>query len=209
MREPFGLYVILTNPVAGYERCAEAAVAEGVPLLQLRMKGSPPGEVLAMARRLRSITRGSATRLIVNDDVDIAAACDADGVHLGQDDLPIAQARERWPVPGKLFGLSTHSEAQELAARERSPDYVGVGPLFPTPTKARPDPLLGLDRAAAIVRASPLPAVAIGGIDAANLASVLARGISNVAVVRAVCARDDPRSAIAELRAVWRAARQP
>jgi thiamine-phosphate pyrophosphorylase len=202
MVERFGLYLVLTEPVAGYEKCAEAAVAEGVRYVQLRMKSAP--DVLAVARRLTAITRGTATRFIVNDDVGVAIACNADGVHLGQTDTSISDARRRWCTPGKVFGLSTHDETQARDAEAVFPSYIGIGPVFPTPTKQPPDPALGPERAACIARASPLTSVAIGGIDATNLPWVLAVGFTNFAVVRAVCSRRDPQTAISELQATWR-----
>lgn len=204
MIERFGLYLVLTDPVVGYEACTEAAVAEGVRYVQLRMKDRPREQVLKVARTMRSITSGSTTRFIVNDDVGVASEVDADGVHLGQHDLPIDQARAAWPVSGKLFGLSTHDEVQEKKARGSRPDYVGVGPLHVTPTKRNPDPLLGVDRACSIIRGSPLTTVAIGGIDASNLASLLRRGVDNFAVVRAVCGSSRPREAVRRLTDIWR-----
>jgi thiamine-phosphate pyrophosphorylase len=207
--ETFGLYLILTDPVAGYERCAEAAAERGVRYLQLRMKGSPPDGVLAMARRIRVVTQGSGTRFIVNDDVEIARASDADGVHLGQEDMPIVEARRLWPDPGKVFGLSTHGAGQELAARALAPDYIGVGPIFPTPTKVKPDPTVGLEQMERIMRETPLTAVAIGGIGRENLPEVLRRGARNFAVVRAVNQRPDPAEAIRELQEIWQAACGP
>lgn len=206
--EPFGLYLILTEPRAGYEACAEAAVAEGVRLLQLRMKHAPRSAVLDRARRLREITRGTSTLFIVNDDVEVAAECDADGVHLGQDDLPLDEARRRWPAPGKLFGLSTHNAAQIAAAGalRPPPDYIGIGPVFPTPTKSPPDPTLGLDGLRELLARATRPAVAIGGINAENLPAVLAQGARNFAVVRAVGDAPDPREAIRRLMGIWREA---
>jgi thiamine-phosphate pyrophosphorylase len=204
MPEIFGLYLVLTDPVAGYEACAEAAVEEGVRYLQLRMKKRSHGEVLEMARRLRSITAGSGTRFIVNDNVDIAAEADADGVHLGQDDMTIPEGRRRWPLPGKSFGLSTHSEQQEQHARELAPDYIGVGPVFATPTKEKADPSLGPERMGRIIRNSPLTTVAIGGINTDNLAEFLRRGAVNYCVVRAVTQHPDPGAAIRSLQAIWR-----
>jgi thiamine-phosphate pyrophosphorylase len=201
----FGLYLVLTEPVAGYEACAEAAVAAGLRYLQLRMKKKPRQELLAVARRLRRITAGSATLFIVNDDVEIARDSDADGVLLGQDDMSIVEARARWPAPGKVFGLSTHNEDQELRAREWAPDYIGVGPVFATPTKERPDPTLGLERMGRIVRASPLTSVPIGGIDCDNLPTILRQGAINFCVLRAVNLDPDPLSAISALQAIWRA----
>ena len=205
--EPFGLYVILTNPIAGYERCAEAAVAAGVRFLQLRMKSENPECALEMARRLRAITANTQTHFIVNDDPDLAAEVGADGVHLGQDDEPIAVARARHPGI-RIWGLSTHDEAQAAAAQTFAPDYIGVGPVFPTPTKARPDPTLGLERMGRIVKASACAAVAIGGINARNLREVLAAGAVNFAVVRPVCESSQPESAIRELQAFWREFRE-
>ena len=202
MPDIFGLYLVLTDPVAGYEACAEAAVEEGVRYLQLRMKKRSHDEVLEMARRLRSITAGSGTRFIVNDKVEIAAEAGADGVHLGQDDMTIVEARVRWPEAGKIFGLSTHNEAHELRAREVAPDYIGVGPVFATPTKEKPDPSLGLERMGRIVRNSPLTTVAIGGINTDNLAEVLRQGAVNYCVVRAVTQHADPRAAIRRLREI-------
>jgi thiamine-phosphate pyrophosphorylase len=203
MGDAFGLYLVMTAPVAGYEACAAAAVRCGVRYLQLRMKGAPRDAVLETALRAREITLGSDTLFIVNDDVTIARDVDADGVHLGQRDLPIDEARRLWTAPGKRFGLSTHDERQALLASRLSPDYIGVGPVFATPTKADPDPVLGIERMAAIVRSSPVATVAIGGIDRGNLAEVLRRGARNFCVVRAVNGRPDPETAIRELQRIW------
>ena len=206
-RENFGLYLVLTNPATGYDRCAEAAVACHVRYLQLRMKGAPREDVRATGARLRAITRGTDTRFILNDDVELARELDADGVHLGQDDLSITKARQGWPVPGKIFGLSTHNAAQAATAVALAPDYIGVGPIFATPTKAIPDPVVGLESMGAIIRASPLTTVAIGGLDAGNLPQVLAHGAVNFAVVRAVNRAVDPAAAICQLQAIVQAAR--
>ena len=204
MDDAFGLYLVMTDPVAGYEACTAAAVRCGVRYLQLRMKEAPRDAVLETARRVRAITLGSDTLFILNDDVTIAREVDADGVHLGQGDLPLDEARRLWPAPGKRFGLSTHNELQAVMASRRSPDYIGVGPVFTTPTKAVSDPVLGLDRMASIVRSSPVAAVAIGGIDRGNLAEVLRRGARNFCVVRAVNRQPDPETAIRELQDIWR-----
>ena len=197
----FGLYLVLTNPVTSYEACAEAAVVAGARFVQLRVKDKPAHEILPLAKRLREITRGSGTLFIVNDDPALAVAADADGAHLGQTDMPVSEARRRFPHL-RHFGLSTHSMEQALAALEQKPDLIGVGPVFATPTKAVPDPVLGVEKMAAIIRATrhACPAVAIGGIHAGNLADVLAAGAQNVAVVRAVCGAPDPLAAIRELQ---------
>ncbi len=209
MDDGFGLYLVMTDPVAGYETCAAAAVRRGVRYLQLRMKGAPRETVLETALRIREITRGSDTLFIVNDDVTIARDSGADGVHLGQGDLPLDEARRLWPEPGKRFGLSTHDEDQARQAAKLDPAYIGVGPVFPTPTKAVADPAIGVDRMAAIVAASTVPAVVIGGIRSGNLAEILRRGARNFCVVRAVNGRPDPENAIRELQAIWRRERVP
>ena len=116
----------------------------------------------------------------------------------------IDEARRLWSAPGKRFGLSTHDERQAVLAARQSPDYIGIGPVFATPSKAVPDPVLGLDRMASILRSSPVAGVAIGGIDGGNLAEVLRRGARNFCVVRAVNRRPDPETAIRELQSVWR-----
>ena len=170
------------------------------------MKDAPRSEVLRTARAIREITRGSSTRFIVNDDPLIAMEVDADGVHLGQSDMPINEARVLWDTPGKIFGLSTHNEAQELKARGLKPDYIGVGPVFPTPTKAIPDPDLGLELMGKIIRNSPFPAVAIGGINEENLPEILALGAVNFSSVRPIMQSPDPRMAIRRLMEIWKAA---
>ncbi len=205
-RAVFGLYVVMTDPLAGYERCAEAAVAEGIVYLQLRMKGEDPAEVRRTARAVRAITRGTGTRFIVNDDLDVAMAVDADGVHLGQGDLPLDTARQRWGAE-RLYGWSTHNEAQQARSLALQPDYVGVGPVFRTPTKAIPDPVLGTERMGAMIRGLPLTAVAIGGIDAGNLPEVLARGAENFCSVRPIMHSAEPGAEMRRLMDLWRAFR--
>ncbi|MBM4163705.1 MAG: thiamine phosphate synthase [Lentisphaerae bacterium] len=201
MIERFGLYLVMTNPVAGYERCAEAAVQARLRYLQLRMKRVPREHVEATARAVRAITAGSTTRFILNDDADLAARIGADGVHLGQTDEPIHAARARHP--NLLFGLSTHDAIQAGAACANQPDYIGVGPVFATPTKEIPDPTLGLDTLGAIIRQSPVTTVAIGGIHAGNLPDVLRAGAINFAVVRDVCASANPYDVIRRLQDIW------
>jgi len=196
----------MTDPVVGYEACAQAAVHCGLRYVQLRMKNASRAAVLTEARRVRAVTAGTQTLFIVNDDVELAWAADADGVHLGQSDMPLDQARKLWTAPGKIFGLSTHSEDQELAARALRPDYIGVGPVFPTPTKAIADPALGIERAGAIIKNSPLTCVALGGLDETNLAGVLGAGAINFCAVRAIMQSPEPEKIIRSLQQIWRAA---
>jgi thiamine-phosphate pyrophosphorylase len=200
MKETFGLYLVITDPVVGYEACAQAAVNCGLRYVQLRMKDMPREAIVSNAWKIREITRGTETRFIVNDDVDIAKEVDADGVHLGQGDLPLDAARRIWNVPGKIFGLSTHSEEQAAAAVALAPDYIGVGPVFPTPTKAVPDADLGIERAGKIILSSPLTCVAIGGLDETNLPAVLEAGAVNYCAVRAVMRSPEPEREIRKLQ---------
>lgn len=195
-----GLYLVLTEPIAGYAACAEAAVQAGLQYVQLRMKDAPSVDTIRIGHDIRSITRGTGTRFIVNDDVEIARTVDADGLHLGQTDMAIDVAKRCWPTSTpKIFGLSTHSEAQAVAAESKAPSYIGVGPVYATPTKRIADPTLGVARTAAIVQKSKIPTVAIGGIDRVRLPELLAAGICSFAVVRYVCERAQPLDAIREL----------
>ncbi len=201
-REAFGLYLVITNPLTSYEAVAEAAVKAELRYIQLRMKHVPREEIVAKAKALRAITLGSKTNFIVNDDPTIAVEAEADGVHLGQDDMPLPEARKRFPEL-RIFGLSTHSYAQMEAAKAVMPDYAGVGPVYATPTKDIPDPTLGPAEAGRIVQASPWSTVAIGGIDEARLPEVLRAGAINFSVVRAVCQSAQPYDAIRRLQDLW------
>ena len=207
--KPYGLYMVMTDPVVGYAACAQAAINCGVPFIQLRMKGVDREQVLIEARRVREVTRGSASQFIVNDDVTIAKEVDADGVHLGQSDMPLAEARTLWNASGKIFGLSTHSEAQAAAAVALRPDYIGIGPVFPTPTKAIADPDLGVERAGAIAKSTPLPHVVLGGLNETNLADVLRAGAVNYCAVRTIMQSPEPEAVIRALQQIWRSTVQP
>ena len=198
--EDFGLYLVMTNPAVGYVRCCEAAVRAGVRIVQLRMKDAPRADVVSVARELRRVTRGTKTLFIVNDDPSVADEVGADGVHVGQTDMPVAEVRRLYPSL-RIVGKSTHSLAQAVAAQDESPDYIGVGPVWATPTKKIPDPTLGVEEAARMMRASRCPAVAIGGVtDAGRVAELSAAGFANFAVVRAVCGSADPYGAIVRLQ---------
>jgi len=198
----FGLYLVMTDPVVGYARCAEAAVAAGVRYVQLRMKNAAPAAILKSAIEVRSVTAGTDTLFIVNDSPAIAVEAGADGVHLGQDDMPIDEARRLYPSL-RVIGLSTHNLAQAMTATATQPDYIGVGPVFSTPTKAIPDPVLGVEEAGRIIRAVATPAVAIGGLNESNLREVLAAGAVNFSVVRAVCQSAKPLDVIRRLMEIW------
>ena len=128
MMEDFGLYLVMTNPKTGYADCAKAAVKAGVRIVQLRMKHSPREEIVAAARAVREATAGTDTLFIVNDDPSIAVEVGADGVHVGQDDMPVAEVREKYPSLA-IVGLSTHNPEQARAAIAQRPDYIGCGPI--------------------------------------------------------------------------------
>lgn len=200
--EQFGLYLVITNPVTSYEACAEAAVKANLRYIQLRMKKAPRAAILEHARNLRSITRGSNTFFIVNDDPLLAAETEADGVHLGQDDMSLPEARKKFPEL-KIFGLSTHNPDQAKRAVEVAPDYCGVGPVYVTPTKEIPDPALGPDLAGSIIQSAPFTTVAIGGINETNIPDVRRAGAINFCVVRPVCLSPVPFDAIRRLNEQW------
>lgn len=187
----FGFYAILTDPMLGYETCGKILVDGGVPFLQLRMKDQPVDTVRRTAEMLRKITEGSETLFIVNDDPHLAFDCSADGVHLGQDDMSIAEARV---ILGSeaIIGLSTHSPLQVTAACKEQPSYIGVGPVFPTPTKKIADPAIGLSGMKAMLELATVPAVAIGGIDLSNIEQVMENGAQNFCMVRQFTMSEEP-----------------
>lgn len=191
----------MTRPRDGYERLCALAVEAGIAAVQLRTKGHDEEQHLAMALRLRALTRGSSTLFIVNDRVDIALASDADGLHIGQDDLPASEARQRIG-PDKLLGLSTHNLEQVKMARNAPVDYIGFGPLFPTNSKLRPDPVVGPQTLEAAHACSSHPLVAIGGL---NLERIQQLGpyAHNVAVIRAVAEAADPLAMLHTLQSAF------
>jgi thiamine-phosphate pyrophosphorylase len=185
-----------------------AAVAGGATVVQLRRKDHAARAFVEEARTLVAALRPRGVPLIVNDRVDVALAADADGVHVGQEDLPVADVR-RLVGERMLVGLSVTSPTEARVLDAALVDYAGVGPVFATASKPDAAPPLGLDGTRAVcdvlaARARGLPAVAIGGIGLANAAAVLATGVAGVAVISAICAADDPRAAAASLAALMR-----
>lgn len=195
--QDFGLYGILTHPKVGYERLAASLVDHGVRYIQLRMKDVDDETVTSVAERLRGIITGN-SRFIVNDNPRIAKAVGADGVHLGQDDMTIEAARAMLGDDA-VIGLSTHNPDQTVDACRKGPDYIGVGPVYATPTKRIPDPVIGLDGMKTMIGHATCPAVAIGGIDLDNLPDVLAAGARNVCAVRCINQSDHPDRVINEM----------
>ena len=205
MMQDFGFYLVMTNPKVGYVERAKAAVKAGGEGMQWRMTRCPREEIVAMAREVRAVTAGTDTLFIVNDDPSIAAEVGADGVHVGQDDMSVAEVRAKYPSL-KIVGLSTHNPEQAREAIAQKPDYIGCGPVWATPTKDIPDPTLGVETAVAMAKSVPFPAVCIGGIDFERLPGLLKAGAKNYSVVRAVCASDDPYAAIVRLQTLAREA---
>jgi thiamine-phosphate pyrophosphorylase len=179
----------------------EAALEGGADVIQLRKKTMPKAEQYRLAVALRRLTRAHDALLIVNDHPDLAIVADADGVHLGQDEFPPAIIRGLNGFAGRLLGRSTHSLDQALAAVENGVDYLGVGPVFETPTKAG-RPAVGCGLVTEIAARVDRPFVAIGGIDLQNAPTVVDAGAPAIAVVRAVYDAADPAEAARRLRAI-------
>ncbi len=177
------------------EDLAAALLAGGARLLQLRLKDASSRELLAAARAVRVQTTRAGALLLVNDRPDVALAAHADGVHLGQDDLPVAAARAVLG-PGPLVGVSTHDVAQARAAAGDGADYVGVGPVFVTATKRGALPPRGLDLVRAVRAAVSLPLVAIGGVTPDAAAAVRAAGADAVAMIDALVRSPDVAAAV-------------
>jgi thiamine-phosphate pyrophosphorylase len=178
----------------------EAALRGGVEIVQLRMKAADDEEIVDAGRRFKRICERHDALLVVNDRPDLAAVIDADGAHLGQDDMPIADAR-RLVGEDRLLGLSTHTPHQVDAAAKAGVDYIGVGPVNETPTKPG-RPAVGSELVRYAAQRSPIPFFAIGGISSVNVGAVLDAGAERVAVVRALTEAGDPEKTAAELRAL-------
>lgn len=170
----------------------EAAIRGGVDIVQVRERTLPDGPLLTVLRQVRELTRRLGVPFVVNDRPDLARLAEADYVHVGQDDLPVGEARSF----GVGVGQSTHAE-HELDRTEA--DYAGVGPVYATPTKATAAPV-GLDYVRYAAENATLPWFAIGGIDETNVADVVAAGATRIAVVRAIGDADDPERAAVGLR---------
>lgn len=197
-----GLYVIV-GPDATRERpvveVAEAALRGGAGVLQLRDKTGDRGDVLPVAVRLQELCRDYGALFFVNDDIALGFACDADGVHLGQSDLPVDVAR-RILAPDKLIGRSNNSDAEVVDSVSIGVDYVAVGAVFPTTTVGKgARQAIGLDGIRRARDLTDLPLVAIGGINETNVTGVIKAGADCVAVISAVTMADDPEAAARRL----------
>ena len=179
-------------------QAVEAALVGGVTCLQLREKEASAGEILTLARTLLPLCRARRVPLLINDRVDIALAAGADGVHLGQEDLPLPEAR---PLlgPDRILGATAHTVDEALRAQAEGADYLGVGAMFPTGTKTDTVPT-SADTLKAICAAVSIPVVAIGGVNAQNLPTLAGTGIAGAAVVSAIFSQGDLTVAARTLR---------
>lgn len=199
------LYLLATTAVSRLPLldAVAAAIDGGVDVVQLREKTMTDGEFLELADDMRLLCAAKDVIFVVNDHVEVAYLVGADGVHLGQDDTPVNEAREMLG-PSGLIGVSTHDAAELDGALRDGANYVGVGSVFPTSTKGRDVLVSGAAALAPLARRAEtagVPAFAIGGITAENVGQVVAAGFGRVAVCAGILADDDPRAAAARIRA--------
>jgi thiamine-phosphate pyrophosphorylase len=206
---PHGVYAIVDGGAGRHAQLelVEAFVQGGATVVQLRLKSEGAGELLRIAREARRLCAGKAL-LLVNDRPDVARLAEADGVHLGQDDLPLAEARAILG-PRAIIGVSTHSDAEIEGAQ--GADYIGFGPIFATRSKpgAVLPPPHGLDGLRRAIELSKIPVVAIGGLTAANAAAVAATGARCAAAIAELCGAADPAAATRLMAAAFSGHRTP
>jgi thiamine-phosphate pyrophosphorylase len=198
------LYVITDETLSGgrsHAEIARLAVLGGADIIQLRDKNLSGAGLAATGREIAAITRKAGAVFIVNDRLDVAIACGADGVHLGQDDMRIATARQLAP-PGFIIGVSVSTVEEAVEAEREGADYVALSPTFSTASKEDAGPGHGLDRLREIRRAIALPVIAIGGINRQNAGEVIAAGADGIAVISAVVSSPDISGAARELKRV-------
>lgn len=192
-----GLYLVTSQELSGGRTTLEilrAALDAGLRLVQLREKTMPVRALYRLAEAARTLTADAGALLIINDRLDLALAVDADGVHLGQDDFPLAAARRL--APDLILGASTHSRAEALAAQRDGASYVNIGPVFPTQTKTWHGTFLGLAGIEAMAPCLRVPWTVMGGIKTEHVPCLRAAGARTLAVVTAVTAAPDPAAAV-------------
>ena len=205
-----GLYLVTDRALCGgrpLEEVVGAAVQGGVACVQLREKDLSTRAFVELALALKALLAPSGVPLIINDRVDVALAAGAEGVHVGQEDMPYAMVR-RLMGPRAVIGLSVETWEDVERARDLDVDYLGVSPVFPTPTKTDTKAAWGLEGIERIRARVRQPLVAIGGLNADNAAAAVRAGADAIAVVSALCASADPRRAALDLDAAIRAALQ-
>lgn len=200
-RKQLKLYLVTDRTLAGGRDISDIvkeAVEGGATMVQLREKSIDTRDFILLARRLKRTLAPYGVPLIINDRVDVALAADADGVHVGQSDMPYAMARAILG-PDKIIGLSVENFAQIEEANGLDVDYIGISPVFATPTKTDTAAPFGLEGLAKAVKMSVHPTVAIGGMNAGTAADVISTGTDGIAVVSAIVCAPSPRRASEEL----------
>lgn len=201
-RRPYGLYVVTDEGLSrglDHTQIAREALAGGADVIQLRDKSLGGRRLLEHARTIRRLTKRAGRLFIVNDRLDIALLAGADGVHLGQEDLPLAEARSISPR-GFLIGVTVHNLREARAAERGGADYLGLSPIFATGSKSDAGEACGLEMVRRVGRAVSIPVVAIGGIGPANARDVLEAGADGLAVISAVVSQPDVAEAARRLR---------
>jgi thiamine-phosphate pyrophosphorylase len=193
------LYVITDSTLGGHENITSAALAGGASVVQLRDKQASSRQLYEIALRLRGLLAGANVPLIVNDRVDIALGADAQGVHVGPDDLPVPVAR-RILGSARVVGASAGTIAEAVDAERAGADYLGVGPVYPTGTKPDAGAPIGLEGLRRIASSVAIPVVGIGGITADNAGDVIEAGAAGVAVISAVAGAEDRVRAVRAIR---------
>ncbi len=204
------LYVITDAKLSrgrSHLEVAQAAIEGGTSIIQFRDKEMTTRQLVETAGKIKELTEEADIPLIVNDRLDVALAVEADGVHVGQDDMPADMARQLIG-PHKILGVSASTVEEVLQAEEDGADYVSASPVFTTPTKPDTPPPTGLEGLRAIVEAVNLPVIAIGGINEKNAAEVMEAGAQGVAVISAVVSAPDIAAAARHLRETLEAARK-
>jgi len=183
----------------GLIETVKAAVVGGVSIVQLRDKNATTAQMIQHAKALQPILATHHVPLIINDDVEAAIACGADGIHVGQDDLDVVQVRQK-VGRDKIVGLSIETAEAARIVDAGIVDYIGISPIFATQTKSDHKPPVGFDGLLDIVASSPVPSVAIGGLNANHCKKVFAAGAAGIAVVSAICGKNDPFKATVAIR---------
>jgi thiamine-phosphate pyrophosphorylase len=204
MKHDLSLYLIADIDAAHrypFLKVVEEAILGGVTVVQLRVKNKTKEEFLRAAQTMRSVTRSYGIPFIINDDVEITLAVNADGVHLGQGDMNISEARK---ILGSdaIIGVSTHNITEALEAEKIGANYAGVGTVFPTTSKTDIRGIIGISGLMKIRRKTKLPLIAIGGISLSNTASVIETGVDGIAVISAIMSSLDPKKTAQEFKSI-------
>jgi thiamine-phosphate pyrophosphorylase len=195
-----GIYVIIDTQTLGFEgevKAASKAIHGGARIIQLRDKHYNKGALLTIAKEIKNLCQKSSALFIINDHLDIALAADADGLHIGQEDLPLSIARKELPID-KIIGCSTTDITQALKAQAEGADYVAAGSIFPSTTKGNAN-VIGIEQLQQIKQAISIPVVAIGGINKDNIVQVIAAGADSAAVISAVLNQESIEQATRQL----------